>query len=196
MPKYKKQYFLSGPLLGLRPVERSDLALIAGWVNDPVTTYFMFTGQRPQSLEQVEKNVLNVMFSSENAVFMMCDKKSGRPIGYAGLYDLHATARRAEFRILIGEKTARGRGYGTEAAELMLFYGFDRLNLQRIWLGVTAENKGGIRAYEKAGFVKEGVLRDDIYRNSRYYDTVRYAVLRDAYYKKLYFQHREKFKII
>ena len=77
----------------------------------------------------------------------------------------------------------------------MTFYGFDRLNLNRIWLGITSENKRGIRAYEKAGFRHEGALRQDIYRNSLYYDSVRMAVVRDEYYPERYEQHAKRFQV-
>ncbi len=178
----KKRAFLSGQLVNLRPLEKSDAAVVAKWVNDPLVTRTMFTGQRPQNLAQVEEALMRQVSASENVIFMMTDKKSGQPIGLTGLYDIHPTARKAEFRIIIGEERFWGKGYGTEAARLMLSYGFDRLNLNRIWLGVTADNVAGVRAYEKAGFAREGILRNDLYRNGRYYDSIRMAVLREEYY--------------
>ena len=55
------------------------------------------------------------------------------------------------------------------------------LSNNRIWLGVNAANERAVRAYEKAGFVKEGLLRQEQFRNGRYDDVVRMAVLRDEY---------------
>jgi len=104
-------------------------------------------------------------------------------------------AKKAEMRIIIGNSDFRGRGYGTEMTEMINFYGFDRLNLHRIYLGVTAENKGGVHAYEKAGYVREGLLKDDVYRNSQYYDAVRMAILRDDYYEKWHAKHQKLFGI-
>src|SRR5690606_306951 len=66
----------------------------------------------------------------------------------------------AEYGIVIGEKDAWGKGYGTEATRLMLAYGFDVLGLQNIMLRVYANNPAGVRAYERAGFRKVGVLRN------------------------------------
>ena len=76
---------------------------------------------------------------------------------------------------------------------LMLWYGFDRLNLHRIFLNVVAENVGAVRSYEKAGYQKEGVMRDEMYRNSRFYDMVKMAVLRDDYYAKWHGSYNRKF---
>lgn len=189
------KYFLEGSLVVLRPLFEADIPLLAQWLNDPEATYFMFYGQRPQTEEQVREHFVKQAADESNVVCIILDKKSRGPIGFAGLYDLHFTARSAEFRIFIGEKKFWGMGYGTEVTELFTFYGFDRLNLNRIYLGVTSENKGGAKAYEKAGFTQEGILKDDIYRNSRYYDSIRMAILRNNYYKTLYPAHKKKFSL-
>lgn len=181
--------FLKGRLIFLRSVERKDFPLIKKWLNDSEVTHFMFYGQLPTNDQQVEDFMMAQLKSPQNIVFMVCDRK-GKPIGFAGLYGIHLTARKAEFRILIGEKKVWGKGYGTEITELLTFYGFDRLNLHRVYLGIASTvNKGAIRAYEKAGYKYEGTLRDDMYRNSRYHDSIIMSILRDEYYKKFYKRH-------
>lgn len=189
----ERRAFLEGKLVALRPIEEEDIPIIAKWLNDEEVTYYMFYGQFPMSKSQVAEMIKKQVESPSNVVLIIEDKKTGRPIGFGGLYDIHPTARKAEFRILIGEKDYWNKGYGTETIELLTFYGFDRLNLNRIWLGVTEENKRALRAYEKAGYKVEGVLRQDIYRNSRYYNSVRMSILREEYYPKLYEKHRAIF---
>ncbi len=191
-------YFLKGENIFLNRIEANELKelcqLIANWVNDGVVTYFMFTGQKPQNQEQVFNDFKKQLDAQNNVIFSIGDCETKKLIGYAGLYDIHPTARKAEFRILIGEKEFWGKGYGTEAAELITYYGFDRLNLNRIYLGYTADNKGAGKAYEKSGYLYEGTLKEDIYRNSRYYDTIRMAILKKDYQKKFYKQHSKRFK--
>src|SRR3989344_9311206 len=131
-------YFLKGENIFLNQNEAQELKkfsqLIAGWVNDGSVTYFMFTGQKPQSRQQIFNDFKKQLDAQDNAIFLIGDLKTKKLIGYAGLYDIHPTARKAEFRILIGEKDFWGKGYGTEAIELITYYGFDRLNLNRIYL--------------------------------------------------------------
>lgn len=191
-------YFLKGKKIGLCPIEIKDLKklsqLITKWVNDGIVTYYLFTGQKPENSEQVAVDFKKQLDAKNNAIFLIIASKTNKPIGYAGLYELHLTARKAESRIFIGEKSFWGKGYGTEVIELLTFYGFDRLNLNRIYLGYTAENKGSGKIYENAGYVYEGTLKEDIYRNSKYYDSIRMAILRKDYYKKFYKSHSERFK--
>jgi RimJ/RimL family protein N-acetyltransferase len=186
--------FLKGSKTYLRSVDlATDIPIIASWINDGVVTKFMFYGQLPTTLPQVAKMIEDQIASPANVVFMVCDNETQKPIGFAGLYDMHRTARKAEFRILIGETDFWGKGYGTEVAQMLTFYGFDRMNMHRMYLGVTSENLGGVKAYEKAGYVREGQLRDDIYRNSRYYDSIKMSLLRNEYYEKYYEQHKAMF---
>lgn len=52
-----------------------------------------------------------------------------------------------------------GRGFATEAAALLLNYGFDRLGLRRIHAQYLARNPASGRVLEKLGFKAEGLLR-------------------------------------
>lgn len=187
--------FLKGERVYLRPYEADDARLIFTWFNDPLVTYYMFTGQRPKTQEQIRAQIEKDVASEENTIFIAVDIANGDAVGLVGLYEIDHTARKAEMRIIIGNQSYWGKGFGTEMTDLIDFYGFDRLNLNRVYLGVTDENKGGVRAYEKAGYVREGVLKQDIYRNSRYYDSVRMGLMRDDYYKNLYPTHKNKFSV-
>jgi RimJ/RimL family protein N-acetyltransferase/methionyl-tRNA formyltransferase len=181
-----KPYFLEGKRTALRALEEGDYARIAEWVNDPAITHFMFYGQRPLTLVGTRKFIGEHLNVPRNVVFTIVDRNTSKAIGFGGLYNIHLTARSAEFRILIGDRSMWGRGYGTEVTQLLTWYGFDRLNMNRIWLGVTEENHGAVRAYEKAGYTHEGILRADIYRNGRFYNTVRMSVLREEFYRTRY----------
>ncbi len=191
-------YFLKGEKVFLRQIEVEEIPEIAKlfsrWINDEIVTYFMFTGQKPQNSEQIAGQLRKELKEENNVIFLVIDLKSKKPVGYAGLYDINFTARKAEFRVLIGEKDFWGKGYGTEITELVTYYGFDRLNLNRIYLGYTADNQSAGKAYERAGYKYEGTLKEDIYRNSRYYDSIRMAILREDYYQKFYKQHSKRFK--
>jgi RimJ/RimL family protein N-acetyltransferase len=186
--------FLTSEKIYLRPIEESDIPDITRWLNDPITTHYMFYGQLPKNLQQVREIIMSQALAPQNVMWLVCDQKTGKSIGFCGLHDIHLTAQKAEFRVLIGEADFRGKGLGTEITEMLTFYGFDRLNLHRVYLGVTHENMGGVRAYEKAGYKYEGTLKDDIYRNGRYYDSVRMGILREDYLKNFYQKHLAKFR--
>jgi len=74
-----------------------------------------------------------------------------------------------------------GKGAGQEATRLAIEYGFYRLNLQRIDLGVFAEHASAVRCYEKVGFQVEGRLRQDLFHGGEYKDRLWMGLLRSEY---------------
>ncbi len=79
----------------------------------------------------------------------------------------------------IGERSAWGKGYGTDALRLLLRYAFTELNLRRVSLTVFEYNPRAIRSYEKAGFQLEGRLRGKIIREGKRWDELYMGILRE-----------------
>jgi RimJ/RimL family protein N-acetyltransferase len=104
-----------------------------------------------------------------------------RLIGTTGLNQIDWRARRAVFGICVGDVDFQSRGYGIEAVRLVLRYGFEELNLNRIALSVFSHNLRAIRCYQKAGFVHEGCLREAWFQGGRYLDEYKFAILRDEW---------------
>ena len=63
----------------------------------------------------------------------------------------------------------------------MLRFGFNELNLNRIFLRVYETNPRGIRSYEKAGFKMEGRLRQDRYMDGNFIDVFLMGVVRSEW---------------
>ena len=174
--------FLTGRDTILRPLERQEYcAAMMEWVNDNLATQFMATGTLPATLEAIENSYNAILAASHEVVLAVIAKKEGLYIGNVGLYQINWITRSAEYRIFLGHNSFRGRGIGTEAAKLITDYAFDRLNLNKVWLGVNESNSAAVKSYEKAGFIREGVLRQEIYRNGRYYNAIRMSILREEY---------------
>lgn len=173
--------FLSGEKVILRGFEKEDIKYLYNWINNSEVTHYMFMGERPAIMERLTENWEKEVKSSSDIVFAIIERKHDRVIGSAGLYSINCISRHAEFRIIIGEKDFWSKGIGSEVAIIVIEYAFNKLNLNKIWLGVNADNAGAVKSYEKAGFVREGILRQEIYRNGRYYDAVRMSVLREEF---------------
>jgi RimJ/RimL family protein N-acetyltransferase len=166
----------------LRPLEREDLnARYLGWLNDPGVTRYMETGTFPTTTGDLEKFYDEVTGTQNQVILAVAEKKSGQHIGNVKLGPIHWIHRCATFGIMIGDKKFWGRGWGLEATRLMLEYGFDRLNLRRIDLGVFAEHGAAVRCYEKAGFKVEGRLRESLFQDGTYKDRVLMGLLRSEY---------------
>src|SRR5262249_39298614 len=104
-------------------------------------------------------------------------REGERLIGSCGLHRATLPHRSAELGILIGDRAAQGKGYGTEAIRLLLDFGFGTLGLHRIALYVYANNERAIRCYETCGFRREGVRRESRWWDGRWWDDFQYSIL-------------------
>ncbi len=102
-------------------------------------------------------------------------------IGFVVLFSIKWSNQSAMLAIGLGEAGYRGKGYGSDSLALILNYAFNELNLYRVGLSVMSYNTGAIRAYERAGFVREGVTRGAILREGQRHDMLNYGVLRDEW---------------
>lgn len=71
-----------------------------------------------------------------------------------------------------------GKGYATEALERVLSFGFDELQLERIWATADLRNIASWRVMEKAGMQREGIMRHHRLIRGKWRDSVLYARLR------------------
>ena len=172
-----------GKRIRLRRDERSDLPKFVEWLNDPeVRRYlstFLPTSQAAE--EQWFENMLKRPPDEQPFGIEIRDGDGWRLIGNCGFFDIDWHARSAEVGLFIGDKSCWNKGYGTEVMHLLLGHGFGTMNLNRVFLHVDAENMGGIRAYQKAGFVQEALLRESDFRDGKYRDDLIMSVLRSEW---------------
>lgn len=81
------------------------------------------------------------------------------------------------YRIALRGPDVFGQGYGTEAGDAVINFGFGVLGLHRISLGVYAFNERAIASYRKLGFVAEGRLRHALYWDGRWHDEIVMSML-------------------
>jgi len=172
-----------GKRIRLRAIEREDLPAFVEWLNDPeVIAGLVF--HVPMSLEDEGKWFEGLSNRPAEERPLCIEVKTGEGwhmIGDMGLHNIEWTQRAAEMGIMIGDKSYWNQGYGTEAMTLLLKYGFETLNLNRMYLRVYETNLRAIRAYEKAGFVHEGRLRQALYADGKYHDGLVMSVLRSEW---------------
>jgi RimJ/RimL family protein N-acetyltransferase len=102
-------------------------------------------------------------------------------IGFVVLFNLKWSNQSATLAMGIGDPANWGQGYGQDALRLILNYAFNELNLFRVSLTVLDYNTRAIRAYERAGFVREGVMRQAVQRENQRHDLILYGILRDEW---------------
>ena len=175
-----KSGFLIGKRVYLRALEKEDLICIQKWSNDPEIR--KLTGEVvSMSQADADKFLERVYSDNTREWFAIIVKENDRVIGETGLLRMFPAWRTTDISIIIGEKDAWEKGYGTEAILLLLDYAFRCLNFHRVAIGVVGFNKRAISFWKKIGFKKEGVQRDGYYYNHKYFDFVMMSILEDEF---------------
>lgn len=170
----------TGELVRLAPIKRDDVKLYAKWFADPEFLRLISPNVlRPMSYEDELEWYENMRKDKERYTFGIRTLEGDKLIGNCGLFNIDWRNRTALFGIAVGDKTYWGRGYGTDATRIMMGYGFDELNLNRVQLDVYDYNKRAIKSYEKVGFVHEGTRRQALFREGVYHDIHIMGLLRE-----------------
>ena len=177
----------------IRPSEWADLDDFYMWEQLPEVTEF-FSIRDGQTMEDVVKKYVSdekdpkaqqftiLLKQEEPDGFKVDDFSYGqtRKIGRIVLADIEDGWKGEIWRIYIGEKALRGKGYGKQAMEAMMGYCFDVLGFERLYLDhYTGNPAAGL--YLSLGFRYEGVLRKNCRKNGILYDVHLMSMLREEY---------------
>lgn len=162
-----------GEKIALGPLSRDVLPAITRWINDfRALRTLGAVKPGPSTFENEEEWYASATSGKSGITFLIRERSSNVPIGTTAFHAIDFRNRATTFGILIGEHTARGQGYGTEAAILMLDYAFSVLGLHSVSLSVAEFNLAGRRAYEKAGFRECGRLRERRWLAGKLWDEI------------------------
>lgn len=103
-------------------------------------------------------------------------RSDGCLLGGVGLHAMDEGGDSAEVGYWIGREHRRF-GYATEAVDLLVRNGFDRLGLHRIEARVFPRNAASKGVMRRCGFRYEGRLRDEARKDGRWLSTLLFARL-------------------
>jgi RimJ/RimL family protein N-acetyltransferase len=168
-----------GEHVQLTAVTKDDAAAVSRWYQDAGFLRLMDANWvRPRNAEELEKRFEEWQKSDQGLTFAVRAVANGSLIALVSLEDILWSHGVAWLGIGVGDREQWGKGYGSEAMELILRYGFNELNLHRIQLTVFQYNERAIALYEKLGFQREGVYREFMQRDGKRYDMYLYGLLR------------------
>ena len=126
-----KQYIDETAGIYLRLMTYEDTDLIVKWRNtDSVRKNFIY--QALFTRESHENWIRTKVETGQVVQMVICEIEGDRPIGSVYIRDIDHDHHKAEYGIFIGEEVARGKGYGSAAAKLMVRYSFEELKIAQI----------------------------------------------------------------
>lgn len=157
-----------------------DAEEFAAWHSDPVFQRLGYDQSiRPTSVAEARKLMERWRDDWPSSVnFAVRALDDDRLVGLTRLYDIVPSNRVAVLGISIGRTTEWRKGFGADASRVTIRYGFQELNLHRIWLDVFGYNDRAAALYRRLGFTEEGRLREHFERDGRRHDVILMGLLR------------------
>ncbi|MFD1412463.1 GNAT family N-acetyltransferase [Oceanobacillus jeddahense] len=165
----------------LRPYHISDISTVQKIADDKAiaeTTFIPY----PYTTEKVGDwiNSHSTLLKNGDAYpFAVVVKDENQLIGTMTIR-IDKVHNKGELAYWIG-KDFWGKGFATEASKRILDFGFNELNLNRIWAPVMKKNIASAKVMRKIGLSYEGTLKEDVFRMGNYEDVEVYGILKKTY---------------
>jgi len=162
----------------LEPADADELTRIAN--NPAVGRFLRDRFPSPYARADAEWWIAHNGAARPVRAFAIAHPRDGRIMGCVGLdpgVDVHA--RGAELGYWVGEEYW-GRGVVGEVVPAFARWAFAAFaDLERIYVGIFAENEPSVKIVERAGFVFEGRQRKAAFKSGRFMDVLGYSLIRD-----------------
>ena len=152
---------IRGAKVWLRPMSLDDADLYSKATQDrDLAHYTLFDKPETEDFSRQHFETTLNDYGKSAYWFAICELGSAKSVGLIVLHSFDNRNGSADFGIFIYDPLTRGEGYGSDAINALLDFGFGELPLERIALTVVAYNKRAFALYKKLGFVHEGTLRN------------------------------------
>jgi len=160
---------LHTPRLLLRPMRVSDAEdMFCYACREDVTTYLLWSPHPSMRYTEDYLRYIQGRYSlGEFYDWAVVEKESRRMIGTCGFTRFELPHNSGELGYVLNPEY-HGRGYGTEAADRVLRFGFEVLKLHRIEAKFMQGNEASLHVIEKLGMTLEGYRREGMLVKSSY----------------------------
>ncbi len=167
------------PRLFIREFKEEDFKAIHAYASKPEVTMYLPFGPNSEADTQLylDKSINNQFQNPRHDYeFAVVLKKDNILIGGCGIHITNFDNREGYIGYCY-DKQYWGNGYATEAADAIVKFGFNILNLHRIFATCCPDNINSAKVLEKLGMKKEGHLREHKLQRGIWRDSYIYSVL-------------------
>lgn len=176
---------LNGKNIYVKCVEECDAGELLKLEVKNKNFFQSFTGLRKDSFYTYEGQVERIKKAEvlrkedQDYFFVICLKDSGKVIGVIHLFEVMRGNLQSCWIGYFLDKEQNGKGYMSEAVQLVVNYAFQQLKIHRIEAGVMPHNIGSIKVLLKSGFHKEGLAKKNVKINGRWEDHQTLAIVNE-----------------
>ncbi|MBR9706846.1 MAG: GNAT family N-acetyltransferase [Candidatus Diapherotrites archaeon] len=179
---------LNGRNVMLRGLELKDAEILWHYMNkENVQKYLNAT--TAFALEDEQDFVKKTWEGRKNGTkytFGIVEKATGKLIGAAGI-EVRGQ-RVGELGLWIGDDYW-GKGYGTEALKLIIKYGFEAVDMYKLYAGGYEDNKATHIIQERAGLKYEYTAKKERYKHGKWHNGIYRCLFKEEYLQAMQEEH-------
>ena len=173
-----------GKYVKLRSLEVEELKILRDWRN---SKHVRKTTREYRLLSMINQKKWFESIHLENPpkhiMFGVVNKNSKKIVGVTGLTYIDWKNRHSEISIYFSSNNWQTKPEAKEVINLVMEYGFEELNLNRLYVEIFSLMKENIKLFTKMKFIKEGQLREKVWRQNKWWDTLIFSKLAKEYKK-------------
>jgi RimJ/RimL family protein N-acetyltransferase len=160
----------------IQPLQKIHIKRITDWLNTADINQ-TFIGLMPKD----EQKLLDYLIDkSDNKFFAVYH--DNQFVGMIGAENIDHNFKKLEMKKLIGSTEFRGKGIGKSSTFLFLYYAFNIMKFNKVYIHSLDTNIGNININSKFGFGLEGILYGEVFLNDKYRDVLRMGLLKTTWY--------------
>jgi [ribosomal protein S5]-alanine N-acetyltransferase len=170
---------LSGERIKLRELTEEDWKAVHNYASQEIVSQYQPWGPNTESdsITYVNEAIIEAKnYPRVRFAYAIVETQSGEMIGAGEILIRSATNREGEIGYVI-HPGYWGLGYATEAATLLINFGFTALKLHRIFATCDPRNKGSKRVLTKISMTLEGRIRESILLKDGWRDSLLFSML-------------------
>lgn len=169
---------IRGKYVALRALEKEDLPQLMEWRNNPNMRKFFRETDEINSVNQLKWFESVIPKNSIHKMFSIVKIDTNELMGACGLCYIDWVNRSADFSIYLGyDNLYIDEKFAIEAAQMMRDYGFDVLNLHRLWAEIYSIDQAKKHFFDTLSFTLDGTLRETYWHEGKWHDSLFYSLL-------------------
>lgn len=166
----------------LRKLKESDAEWMLEWMHNEENTRYFKRDFSNMQVEDCREYIRSTWEDKDDFHFAVCDE-SEEYLGTISLKQVDLENGTAEYAISL-RNVAMGKGVASKATNEILKFAFEKLNLNRVYLNVLADNVRARRFYEKYGFIYEGAWKEHYVLRGKKRDLLWFRILKEEWVER------------
>ena len=169
---------IKGNKTNLRAIEEKDLKQLLEWRNKPHLRKY-FREYRELNWDQQIWWYENIVLKDDKVRMFSITDLNGDLLGACGLCYINWVDRNADFSIYLGANDIYiDDDLAIDAARSLIKYGFEELNLHRLWAEIYDFDEPKTKMFNTLGFSLDGRHRETHWTDGKWYDSLFYSLLK------------------